>query len=70
MVTGLEIVLPKGKIIRTGSCSVSDYWFAKAPLPDLSGLFFGMVCNHRHYYKGRIKTISSPSPTRCQGPDM
>ncbi len=41
MLTGMEVVLPTGKIIRTGSCSVSPQWFAKAPLPDLSGLFLG-----------------------------
>lgn len=41
MLTGMEAVLPTGEIVRTGSCSVSDKWFAKAPLPDLSGLFLG-----------------------------
>ncbi|MFP4039254.1 MAG: FAD-binding oxidoreductase [Desulfosudaceae bacterium] len=41
MLTGLEVVLPSGEIVRTGSCSVSDGWFARAPLPDLSGLFLG-----------------------------
>jgi glycolate oxidase len=41
MLTGLEAVLPGGEIVRTGSCSLSDQWFARAPLPDLSGLFLG-----------------------------
>ena len=41
MLTGMEIVLPSGEIIRTGSCSVSNEWFARSPLPDLSGLFVG-----------------------------
>jgi len=41
MLTGMEIVLPTGDIMRTGSCSVSPEWFARAPLPDLSGLFIG-----------------------------
>jgi glycolate oxidase len=41
MLTGMEVVLPTGDIVRTGSCSVSRDWFARAPLPDLSGLFLG-----------------------------
>ncbi|MDY6824197.1 MAG: FAD-binding oxidoreductase [Thermodesulfobacteriota bacterium] len=41
MLTGMEVVLPTGEIIRTGSCSVSPDWFARAPLPDVSGLFLG-----------------------------
>ncbi len=41
MLTGMEVVLPSGEIIRTGSCSVSPQWFARSPLPDLSGLFVG-----------------------------
>jgi glycolate oxidase len=41
MLNGMEVVLPTGEIVRTGSCSVSQDWFAKAPLPDLSGLFLG-----------------------------
>lgn len=41
MLTGMEVVLPTGEVIRTGSCSVSPDWFARAPLPDLSGLFLG-----------------------------
>ncbi|MFP4391909.1 MAG: FAD-binding oxidoreductase [Desulfohalobiaceae bacterium] len=41
MLNGLEAVLPTGEIVKTGACSVSPYWFSRAPLPDLSGLFIG-----------------------------
>jgi len=42
MVSGLEVVLPSGKICKIGSSSLSSAWFSKgAPLPDLSGLFLG-----------------------------
>jgi glycolate oxidase len=41
MVTGLEVVLPTGEVCKIGTCSVSPYWFARAPLPDLAGLFLG-----------------------------
>ncbi len=41
MLNGLEAVLPTGEIVKIGSCSMSDYWFARAPLPDLAGLFLG-----------------------------
>jgi FAD/FMN-containing dehydrogenase len=41
MLNGLEVVLPTGEVVRIGSCATSDYWFARAPLPDLAGLFLG-----------------------------
>jgi len=41
MLNGLEAVLPTGEIVRLGSCSTSPYWFSRAPLPDLAGLFLG-----------------------------
>ena len=41
MLNGLEAVLPTGEIVRIGSCSASPYWFGRAPLPDLAGLFLG-----------------------------
>ena len=41
MVNGMEVVLPTGEICKIGSCSTSPYWFARAPLPDLAGLFLG-----------------------------
>ena len=41
MLNGLEVVLPTGEVVRIGSCATSDFWFARAPLPDLTGLFLG-----------------------------
>jgi glycolate oxidase len=41
MLNGLEVVLPTGEVTRIGSCAVSSYWFSRAPLPDLAGLFLG-----------------------------
>lgn len=38
-IQGLEVVLPDGKIARIGGGAVSSYWFSRAPLPDLCGLF-------------------------------
>jgi len=43
MLNGLEVVLPTGEIVRIGSCSTSPYWFSRAPLPDLAGLFLGWM---------------------------
>ncbi len=41
MLNGLEVVLPTGKVVRIGSCATSSHWYARAPLPDLAGLFLG-----------------------------
>lgn len=41
MLNGLEVVLPTGEIVKIGSCATSPYWIARAPLPDLAGLFLG-----------------------------
>lgn len=40
-VNGLEAVLPDGEVVRTGSAALSPSWFARVPLPDLTGLFLG-----------------------------
>jgi FAD/FMN-containing dehydrogenase len=37
--TGVEAVLADGSVVRTGTGGVVDGWFARAPLPDLTGLF-------------------------------
>ncbi len=39
MINGLEAVLHTGDICRLGSCSVSEEWFSRLPLPDLTSLF-------------------------------
>ncbi len=39
MVNGLEVVLASDEVVKLGSCAVSDYWFARGPIPDLVGLF-------------------------------
>ena len=41
MLNGMESVLPTGEVVLVGSCSASPYWYSRAPLPDLSGLFLG-----------------------------
>lgn len=43
MINGLEVVLPTGEVCRLGSCAASPYWFSRAPLPDLIGLFVGWL---------------------------
>jgi len=40
-VSGLEVVLPTGELVRVGSCAVSKTWQAIVPLPELAGLFLG-----------------------------
>jgi FAD/FMN-containing dehydrogenase len=40
-VSGLEVVLPTGELVRIGSCAVSKTWQAIVPLPELAGLFLG-----------------------------
>ncbi|MFX1391370.1 MAG: FAD-binding oxidoreductase [Promethearchaeota archaeon] len=39
MINGLEVVLPNGDICKLGSCSTSDYWFSRGPIPDFIGMF-------------------------------
>lgn len=36
---GLEAVLPNGELIKTGAAAMSNFWFSRAPLPDLTGIF-------------------------------
>ncbi len=46
MINGVEAVLSNGEVVRTGSSFLSkeykdDNWFARYPMPDLTGLFIG-----------------------------
>jgi len=52
---GLEVVLPTGELIRTGSCSLTGYWYGRQPLPDLTGLFIGWEGNTGIVTKAAIK---------------
>jgi FAD/FMN-containing dehydrogenase len=38
-VTGLEVILSTGQVVRTGSWAVSDVPYSRSPLPDLTGMF-------------------------------
>jgi len=39
LINGLEVVLPTGEVLRVGAPALSPWWFGRAPLPDLAGLF-------------------------------
>lgn len=38
-IQGVEVVLGTGEVVKTGAGALSDRWFGRAPLPDLTGLF-------------------------------
>jgi len=40
-VSGLEVLLATGELVRIGSCAASDTWQAIAPFPELDGIFLG-----------------------------
>ena len=41
MLNGIEVVLPTGEILKTGSCALGKSWLTKYCLPDFMGLFLG-----------------------------
>ncbi len=41
LVNGLEVVLPTGEVLRTGSCALGRSWVTRYCLPDFTGLFLG-----------------------------
>lgn len=41
LVWGVEAVLTSGELVRTGVGSVTEAWWGRGPLPDLTGLFLG-----------------------------
>jgi FAD/FMN-containing dehydrogenase len=40
-VSGLEVLLPTGELVKIGSCAASPTWQAVAPFPETVGLFLG-----------------------------
>ena len=40
-VSGLEVLLAAGDLVKIGSCAASQTWQAVVPFPELSGLFLG-----------------------------
>ena len=40
-ITGMEVVLPDGELVKLGGCAISPYWFHRTPIPDLTGLILG-----------------------------
>jgi FAD/FMN-containing dehydrogenase len=40
-VSGLEVLLATGEVVRIGSCAASKTWQAIVPFPELDGLFLG-----------------------------
>ena len=40
-VTGLEVALATGELVRIGSCAASKTWQAIVPFPEIGGLFLG-----------------------------
>ncbi len=40
-VSGLEVALATGELVKIGSCAASNTWQAIAPFPELDGLFLG-----------------------------
>ncbi|RJP75685.1 MAG: FAD-binding oxidoreductase [Candidatus Abyssobacteria bacterium SURF_17] len=61
MLNGMEVVLPTGEICKVGSCSATPYWFSRAPLPDLAGLFLGWHGTTGVVTKLAIKLYPNPA---------
>ncbi len=40
-VSGLEVLLATGEVVKLGSCAISKSWQAIVPFPELTGLFLG-----------------------------
>jgi FAD/FMN-containing dehydrogenase len=40
-VSGLEVLLPTGELVKIGSGAISDVWQSIVPFPEISGLFLG-----------------------------
>jgi glycolate oxidase len=61
MVNGLEVVLPTGEVLRTGSCALGKSWLTKYCLPDFMGLFLGWFGATGIITKASIQLWPKPS---------
>ncbi len=59
-VTGVEAVLADGSVVRTGTGGVVDGWFARAPLPDLTGLFVSTQGTTGIVLRGGLALVPKP----------
>jgi FAD/FMN-containing dehydrogenase len=58
--TGVEAVLADGTVVRTGTGGVVDGWFARAPLPDLTGLFVSTQGTTGVVLRGGLALVPKP----------
>lgn len=66
-ITGVEMVLPTGEIVKIGSCSVSDKWFGRNPLPDMAGLVTGWQGMTGVITKMGLKVLPKPPVKELYG---
>ncbi|MHA1268359.1 MAG: FAD-binding oxidoreductase [Candidatus Helarchaeota archaeon] len=66
-ITGIEIVLPTGEIVKIGSNILSDKWWGKNPLPDLIGLITGWQGMTGVITKMGLKLIAKPPLNKLYG---
>jgi glycolate oxidase len=59
-VSGLEVVLPTGELVRVGSSAIVDSWHSRSPLPDLAGLFLGWQGATGIVTKGALQLWPAP----------
>jgi FAD/FMN-containing dehydrogenase len=59
--TGVEAVLADGSVVRTGTGGVVDRWFARAPLPDLTGLFVSTQGTTGIVLRGGLALVPKPA---------
>jgi FAD/FMN-containing dehydrogenase len=60
-ITGVEAVLADGSVVRTGTGGVVDGWFARAPLPDLTGLFVSTQGTTGVVLRGGLALVPKPA---------
>ncbi|RZN45221.1 FAD-binding oxidoreductase [archaeon] len=60
-ITGMEVVLPNGELIKTGNHMISPYWGTRAPIIDLAGLFIGWAGTTGIVTKASVKIYKQPA---------